>query len=831
MRPRFLRELVCVTHGDRIVVDGAERPQLLEGKSVRSLLPDLIRFMDGTRTLAQLENTLSMIPQEHIRTAVSLLFNSGLIEDGSSDEEPGTLPNSETLAFCRRYSGVTGMNRSGQQACEKLQMAEVLLVGEGVHELHNTSLKSVLEKTGVGRVLLLDRAQLHSWHPGTGVAPAQSIIVSLSFGAEDHHWHAELDDWCGRHKLSWLRAVVDQERGVADLGPLFNDHENACYQCFRQMHLDAHREHAFPLQSTHVQFWTSLVATEIIYLLARIGPVATGRDFRRYNLHDWSSKNLRFTRLPGCLGCLPANSGSQSEPENIVDSAVVFEDYVCAHSLEFLPGNEKKGQAQVFAALAEESKKLPNCLQLPLNPEIPKFDCCLLDVLSRRISKARPSLGLDDLAALLLMTAGIRESNEYTKRWNATGGNLGSVELYVAVREVDGLAPGFYFYSPREHSLALFHSRRGALPVDDFMRRVSGRDSAALPQVMVLFTGAFHRVARKYSAFGYRLVNLDAGVAVSQLRLLASGLDIFSHALVRWPDDLIERLLHLRPFQEQVTAVVELWKDNPPSASVPQSSNGNSAKSTLPASQRAAASFHDVSAFEMARMVYQDSRIKEDELPAVPNKVPAALLDPPASANRIVSLPPIANGGLLLGDVVARRRSVRRYTAEPIGATEFSTMLVSAHQHDARDWPAEHSAGLPLTFAVFAWRTEDFEPGVYLYEPEQNGLRFLENAPTEEHRTRLFLQEELAVAPAVIWIFGNLAAACARHGALGHRQLLLRAGAAAHRLWMAGVSLGVGGCLMGGVIPGEARRQFGFDGYKRASLLALALGYTAQGPK
>jgi nitroreductase len=94
----------------------------------------------------------------------------------------------------------------------------------------------------------------------------------------------------------------------------------------------------------------------------------------------------------------------------------------------------------------------------------------------------------------------------------------------------------------------------------------------------------------------------------------------------------------------------------------------------------------------------------------------------------------------------------------------------------------------------------------------------------------LFVQSDFADAPAVIWIAGNLAAACASDGARGHRHLLLRAGAAAHRLWMAALASGLNGSIVAGLVPGAARRLLGFDGYKTASLLAFAAGHRREDP-
>ncbi|HYE73791.1 MAG TPA: hypothetical protein VEF04_10680, partial [Blastocatellia bacterium] len=71
---------------------------------------------------------------------------------------------------------------------------------------------------------------------------------------------------------------------------------------------------------------------------------------------------------------------------------------------------------------------------------------------------------------------------------------------------------------------------------------------------------------------------------------------------------------------------------------------------------------------------------------------------------------------------------------------------------------------------------------------------------------------------------GNLAAACARYGSWGHRQLLLRTGAAGQRLWLSSIGVGLAGTVFAGFLPRAANRFAGLDGYLQASLLAFAVG-------
>jgi nitroreductase len=233
----------------------------------------------------------------------------------------------------------------------------------------------------------------------------------------------------------------------------------------------------------------------------------------------------------------------------------------------------------------------------------------------------------------------------------------------------------------------------------------------------------------------------------------------------------------------------------------------------------------------VTEMCYRESRIKESELPRGPSSIRAQLLGRNLGGPIAVLLPPMPQGSLLAGDVVGRRRSVREYTSEPVNLSQLSAMLHCAWKGDVNDWMEEDKHLQPLTFAVLAWRVEGIEPAVYIYDPQHHALRFLHAASSPDQRVDLFVQKEFADASAVVWIFGNLAAACASRGAFGHRQLLLRAGAAGHRVWMAASGVGLGGCLLGGVVPGEACRQFGVDGYTTASLFAFATGYGAQGPK
>jgi SagB-type dehydrogenase family enzyme len=826
MRPRFLHETVLVPVKDEVVIHGTRHLQILRGKSTRRLLPELIALLDGTRTIEHLETSLPGVPAEHVRAAISLLYSSGLIEDGVADQTYDPNLNRETLAFFRRYVGATGQNRNGQEAYEKLQTAEVLICNETNTDAGAT-LKSLLQRTGAGRVVLLDRETLKSWDPDLNLRAVQTLIVSLCVGTEDQQWHEELDDWCAKHNLTWLRALVDEKADMVELGPLFSESEGFCYRCFQNIHgrSSPAAGQTEGSASASLDFWIGVVAVEIIYLLTRIGPLATGRDFQRYRMSSWEVQRLRCARTPGCPRCLPTPGTSGG-----LSAAFLFEEYAGMQSLNFSGAKPDPAANQLSMSLTFEAKRLTNCKAYALKQEMPKLDYGALDSLLSARSTSDHSLTIDKLAAVLLMTAGIRDSENNTrqiKRWAATAGNLGSVEIYVAVRNIEGLEPGLYFYQSREHTLARFERRNQGLPIKEFISRVLGEPGSELPDAVLIFTGAHHRLARKYGIFGYRLLNLDAGAALSQMHLVARNLDIYTETVCRWADDLIEEQLHLEPWQEQCTAVAALSHSplllNRLDAPIPD--DGETSSVTTPEG------FRDAPSQAVAQMLFRESRTKESEIFRRPRVVPAELLNTIKTERTVLALPSPLIGGRLVSDILARRHSTRHYGPEPVSFDQLGTMLHCTFQQDMTDWPEEHTASLPLTFIVLAWRVEGLEPGVYEYSFPGHGLIRIAPAPSPEQAVELFPQSEFCVAPLVIWIFGNLAGSNERHGAFGHRELLLRAGAAAHRLWMAALGMGLAGCLAAGVVPGTARRQFGFDGFRQASLLSFVTGYGAQAPK
>jgi SagB-type dehydrogenase family enzyme len=307
-----------------------------------------------------------------------------------------------------------------------------------------------------------------------------------------------------------------------------------------------------------------MLVVETIYLLSRISFLATGLNVTRYNLRSWDTQRLRLPKLPGCPLCRPARNEM-----GMIEPAVLFEDAVSFPSRHLL---DPKGHQMHYRAsnleLAHEGKRYPGVehIALPERSQLCKPTGETLEHLpghSASVSAPTRLLDIPSLATLLLLSAGIKytDGNKAHKlqRWSPTGGNLGSVELYIIAHNVAELAPGLYFYQPHEHALALLSSQEWRDGTDALMRQALDlAESEELPDALIVLTAAHHRVLHKYGAFAYRIINLDAGVALGQMHMAASYLGLAARTLPRWADDVLADHLDLEDINEAVTAVCAL---------------------------------------------------------------------------------------------------------------------------------------------------------------------------------------------------------------------------------------------------------------------------------
>jgi SagB-type dehydrogenase family enzyme len=543
VRPRLINELAFVSVGNGLLVEGTEAQQLFRGPAVDSLLPRLFAVLDGQHEFTDLVRVVPEFPPQMIAEALALLFSRGLLEDGAADVPIDVRLPSPLVSFARRHVDTTRRNRAASQGLARLAAARVAVVGpmEDAHLL-------IDELAGCGI--------LAAWHEPSEIDQGHTLVVGLTNSRENIEALATLDDRCAEWGVRWLRAV---RRGCEiEIGPCFHRAQLACYRCFA----GAGNTHTPPGGTVaHVLVWISLVAMEIVNLISWLCPPVSGLSVLRWNLDNGTQRRLRWFRVPGCPHCLPLPQRARRD----MPLAFAYEEAVAPPPYEYL--NTKEHQRHYLLAnleLQKEQKEYTHRPSVPLTRAAPPSGGVLDGWMASPpyMGVAAPSslvrhsrLELPVLAGILERVGGIRTKRVQTsasrrdkvQRWIPTGGNLGSVEIFVQSRRVEGLEPGWYFYQAATHDLAWLQGNLAVGPHPE-------------APVLLVLAAAHARVRRKYGALAYRIVHLDAGVALAQLLAVASGYGLRAYPILAWDDRPLIKALALDPELEPIVAMASLYE-------------------------------------------------------------------------------------------------------------------------------------------------------------------------------------------------------------------------------------------------------------------------------
>ncbi|GIH75825.1 TOMM precursor leader peptide-binding protein [Planobispora longispora] len=517
-RPRLVPGLVTLPLPDGLLVEGTPTRQALRGAAARTLIPRLLPELDGRRDIDGLAADLDL-PPAHLHQAVSLLYTCGMLEDAAGPAMPEGTPEPSAV-FLSRSIDSSRVNVSGGEAARRLAAARVALA------VADTRLAAAVRRAlldgGIGAVT--------SWD-GAG-AEADLLILAGGLPADP-----------GVPVLP-LRL----EGGVAWLGPYVDTSFTACVECVAAQR-DAGEalevpEPSEPDPDLAADLTAALVTAEAVALLSRVGSTHTLHGLVRTDLVGWHQRSYPVAGLPGCPNC---GDGGAAEPE--APAALAYEESVAFpprsltnprdHQVHYRPGN---------IALQIECKRWPSARHVPL-PDAPDREGSGPVPASTRIAAGR-RLDVTALGALLRRAGGLRDDgaggSHKVQRWAPTGGNLGSAQLHVIARDVDGLDPAVYGYRVDTHRLA-------DLTWADPYEPIAGLVEA---EATIVVTGALNRVASKYSTFAWRVVHLDAGVALAQLRLVAAERGIATRVVPRWDDAALAALLSIDLDTEPITAVL-----------------------------------------------------------------------------------------------------------------------------------------------------------------------------------------------------------------------------------------------------------------------------------
>lgn len=198
-------------------------------------------------------------------------------------------------------------------------------------------------------------------------------------------------------------------------------------------------------------------------------------------------------------------------------------------------------------------------LQVPgSNPSRP-----LVEVMEERHSRRQMGsepVRLEQVAALLYRVARLCGTlpsavQDCLLRPYPSGGAIHELEFYLAVRECDGLTPGFYHYRGAEHALTKLED---ALPHAEAMLADAacawGRAEHP-PQCLIVLTTRMPRLAWKYEGIAYKISLMNAGIVLQSLYLVCADLGLNCSAVGSGRPDLFTEAAKVSSWEE--TSIAE----------------------------------------------------------------------------------------------------------------------------------------------------------------------------------------------------------------------------------------------------------------------------------
>ena len=223
--------------------------------------------------------------------------------------------------------------------------------------------------------------------------------------------------------------------------------------------------------------------------------------------------------------------------------------------------------------------------------------------------------------------------------------------------------------------------------------------------------------------------------------------------------------------------------------------------------------------------------IMPDQKAGIP---PPALQKPPppgASKIELESINTLAQPNMTLFEAIARRRSVREYSNEPLTQSELSFLLWATQgvhkiaddmSHVLRSVPSA-GARHPFEAYLIVKRVEGLKPGLYRYLALEHKLCLLNSL--EELEARAMNDAWLLPGEAVIFIWTAVPYRTEwRYDILSHKMIAMEAGHICQNLYLAAAAIGAGSCAIGAFSQDEIDGLLSVDGIDEFAVYMATVG-------
>jgi SagB-type dehydrogenase family enzyme len=758
-KPRLPPEIVVLPFGPKgILFEGGKTTQVLTGASSRTLLPVVLEQIDGTKTLEEVAAAIPYASLEDIQNIVTLLFSCGVLENGLSPPPPEEFRDLDS--FLGRFVDVTRNNENRGEAMARLHGASIAIAGS----LRAAEMMAIqLAECSVQPRLVVNG----------GKEDLTDVQLLVAVATQERDDLVSLLATAHKSGVRVLHVRIGELQ--AQIGPLFIPGHTGCHECAGRLHAQPKGD-ANPLL---LPLWLSMASLQVVHFLTRIADMRITGGFELYEQTPEAivHHHRYVARLPGCRACGIAGSPlSRESPEML---AWLYHNSVGMPPREL--GSRRAHQRHYLAQNIIETKRQAEPYRGGAVIALPRGEPIDNIAPWPTASSSQPTIGIDSIAALLKYAAGNEDiGNNASRRIAPTGGAMGSPELFVITHGIEGLPTGIYHYHAPRHVLERIRDE------------VPQETSAALGMprwewpCTIVGVGALQKLRSKYQNFAYRIVNLDAGIALRFLLEVARFLRIMTHEAFDIHDEVLARLIRLPRKDNRFVVTFAL---------------GLGGKAPSPAL--------DITKLGIGIL---DTLISESALPRGVNQNPG---DRESSCVN------------LLGVHLLNRRSQRLYGDRPVSKSTIQSVAKAASEGDVKR--RSGSQVLPLRqWWIMRLGSAEFEAGIYEFETVSERLLCRGESPTEDDLRQCLNQNALAAAPAILVLTADLGAALRSRGARGYREVLLQAGTVCGSVLIAAESVGLGACTTAGIREDGFRRLTTCDGYNDCPMIAVTMGYSRE---
>ena len=195
---------------------------------------------------------------------------------------------------------------------------------------------------------------------------------------------------------------------------------------------------------------------------------------------------------------------------------------------------------------------------------------------------------------------------------------------------------------------------------------------------------------------------------------------------------------------------------------------------------------------------------------------------------------PTCDGGQPIWTIISGRRSVRRFSGEPLATGDLSQLLWASQgitgTRGGHEFRASPSAGAlyPVETYLVANDIEGLDQGVYHYSVLEHGLDQLNRGDYRDRVAEAALDQPMAGYAPVVFIWtGIFQRSKWKYRQRAYRYVYLDAGHLAENLALSAEALGLGSCQIGALYDDEANAIVGVDGEEESTIYMTVVGRPA----